>query len=179
MTDGFKTGKCTPYQGNWEFDATTTPQKEFEHCAQYDNLKDCQTPRLDRFGLDKNRKKVKCWWDETYPYGCCYQVGGPVKAGTFKNCHKLDRTGCFTEDTESCQWGEDDPLYPWNSRCGAKSCGTKCTPEQCKSAKCELTSPFACLNENNEQLGCKPNSNGWDVPGPNPCTSCCDVRSCK
>jgi hypothetical protein len=46
----------------------------------------------------------------------------------------------------------------------------------CKDAE---STPYACLDENNDQIGCKANSTGWDVPGPNPCTSCCDVRSCE
>ena len=71
---------------------------------------------------------------------------------------------------EHCYWDMQ--------QCNAKSCAKKCTPEQCKGAICSTNDPYACLNENNHLIGCRPNSEGWDVPGPNPCTSCCDIRSC-
>lgn len=150
-------GKCTPYGSNWIGKPEIAP-KAFAYCAQFNDDKSCSAQR--GYG---NPGPYSCWWDEEYPYGCCKQ-----RSGKTADCH-LDRMACFT-DFNNCFWDMQ--------RCGAKSCATKCTAKQCEAAMCGRDMPYVCLNEKNDQIGCKSNSEGWDVPGPNPCASCCDVRSC-
>jgi len=150
MTEG-EGGQCVPYPTNWIHDHN--PDKYFTACARYKTDTDCTN----------TRDPIACWWDDEYPYGCCKQ--DPKKPA---NCH-LGRKDCMT-NYEHCYWDMQ--------QCNAKSCAKKCTPEQCKGAICSTNDPYACLNENNHLIGCRPNSEGWDVPGPNPCTSCCDIRSC-
>ena len=151
-------GQCTPYSTNWsEPGYHTTPEKEFASCARHDNEANCQASPYPH----------PCWWDTNYPYGCCKAL---FNAPPTADCH-LGRTDCLN-NYNNCFWAQE-------RLCGNKSCATKCTPEQCREARCEQSTPYACLDANNDQIGCKANSEGWDVPGPNPCTSCCDVRSCE
>ncbi len=152
-------GKCTPYGTNWIGNPEIAPQA-FAYCAKFDDEESCR----DQDYPWHDRSPYSCWWDENYPYGCCKQ-----RPNATADCH-LDRMACFT-DFNNCFWDMQ--------RCGSPACATKCTPEQCMGAMCGASTPYACLDEKNDQIGCKSNSEGWDVPGPNPCTSCCDVRSCE
>ncbi len=154
-------GKCTPYGTNWLNNPGLAPNA-FAYCAKFDDDMSCLAQRT----ISPGTGRYSCWWDETYPYGCCKQRYNRPYA----DC-RLDRTACST-DFNNCFWDMQ--------RCGEKSCATKCTPEQCRGAMCGEDSPYACLDENNDQIGCKSNSAAWDnYPGGNPCTSCCDVRSCE